>query len=119
MVARERTRPSSSGRADTPRILLFDIDGTPVSTGGAGAVAWKRAFDELYGIPADIGEFTDAGMTDRLPDAVHPHAGRLRGPPHRYERARGQPDPSSPARRGPDMERVAAIAEAHGAELLV
>ena len=27
-------------------------------------MAWKRAFDELYGIPADIGEFTDAGMTD-------------------------------------------------------
>ena len=50
--------------ADSARILLFDIDGTLVSTGGAGAVAWKRAFDELYGIPADIGEFTDAGMTD-------------------------------------------------------
>jgi len=49
---------------DSPRILLFDIDGTLVSTGGAGAVAWKQAFDELYGIPADIGEFTDAGMTD-------------------------------------------------------
>jgi phosphoglycolate phosphatase len=49
---------------ETPRILLFDIDGTLVSTGGAGAVAWKQAFDELYGIPADIGEFTDAGMTD-------------------------------------------------------
>lgn len=47
-----------------PRILLFDIDGTLVSTGGAGAVAWKQAFDELYGIPADIGQFTDAGMTD-------------------------------------------------------
>jgi phosphoglycolate phosphatase len=46
------------------RIVLFDIDGTLVSTGGAGAVAWKRAFEELYGIPADIGEFTDAGMTD-------------------------------------------------------
>jgi len=46
------------------RILLFDIDGTLVSTGGAGAVAWKQAFAELYGIPADIGEFTDAGMTD-------------------------------------------------------
>jgi phosphoglycolate phosphatase len=27
-------------------------------------VAWKRAFEELYGIPADIGEYTDAGMTD-------------------------------------------------------
>jgi phosphoglycolate phosphatase len=48
----------------TPRILLFDIDGTLVSTGGAGAVAWRRAFEELYGIPADIGEYTDAGMTD-------------------------------------------------------
>jgi phosphoglycolate phosphatase len=46
------------------RILLFDIDGTLVSTGGAGAVAWKRAFQELHGIPADIGKFTDAGMTD-------------------------------------------------------
>jgi phosphoglycolate phosphatase len=49
---------------DAHRILLFDIDGTLVSTGGAGAVAWKQAFQELYGIPADIGEFTDAGMTD-------------------------------------------------------
>lgn len=46
------------------RILLFDIDGTLVSTGGAGAVAWRRAFEELHGIPADIGEYTDAGMTD-------------------------------------------------------
>lgn len=46
------------------RILLFDIDGTLVSTGGAGAVAWKRAFEELHGIPADIGEHTEAGMTD-------------------------------------------------------
>ena len=47
-----------------PRILLFDIDGTLVSTGGAGAVAWRQAFEELHGIPADIGKFTDAGMTD-------------------------------------------------------
>jgi phosphoglycolate phosphatase len=46
------------------RILLFDIDGTLVSTGGAGAVAWRQAFEELYAIPADIGEFTEAGMTD-------------------------------------------------------
>ena len=50
--------------ADTPRVLLFDIDGTLVSTGGAGAVAWRQAFEELHGIPADIGRFTDAGMTD-------------------------------------------------------
>jgi phosphoglycolate phosphatase len=44
--------------------VLFDIDGTLITTGGAGAVAWRRAFEELYGIPADIGAFTDAGMTD-------------------------------------------------------
>ena len=50
--------------SETYRILLFDIDGTLVSTGGAGAVAWRQAFEELYGIPADIGQFTDAGMTD-------------------------------------------------------
>ena len=49
---------------ETPHILLFDIDGTLVSTGGAGAVAWRRAFEDLHGIPADIGKFTDAGMTD-------------------------------------------------------
>ena len=50
--------------AETPRIILFDIDGTLVTTGGAGAVAWRQAFEDLYGIPADIGQFTDAGMTD-------------------------------------------------------
>jgi phosphoglycolate phosphatase len=50
--------------AATPHILLFDIDGTLVSTGGAGAVAWRRAFEELHGVPADIGKYTDAGMTD-------------------------------------------------------
>src|SRR5262245_31475687 len=44
--------------------VLFDIDGTLITTGGAGAVAWRRAFEELYGVPADIGAFSDAGMTD-------------------------------------------------------
>lgn len=44
--------------------VLFDIDGTLLITGGAGAASWRMAFDELYGIPADIGEFSDAGMTD-------------------------------------------------------
>ncbi|MDR0341760.1 MAG: HAD hydrolase-like protein [Nocardiopsaceae bacterium] len=43
---------------------LFDIDGTLIITGGAGARSWRLAFDELYGIPADIGKFTDTGMTD-------------------------------------------------------
>lgn len=46
------------------RAVLFDIDGTLLVTGGAGAAAWQRAFEELYGVEADIGEHTDAGMTD-------------------------------------------------------
>ena len=51
--------------SETPRIaVLFDIDGTLLITGGAGAASWRLAFDELYGIPADIGKFTDTGMTD-------------------------------------------------------
>ena len=54
----------------TKRIAaLFDIDGTLIITGGAGAAAWRMAFDELYGIPADIGKFTDTGMTD--PEVGH------------------------------------------------
>jgi phosphoglycolate phosphatase len=50
---------------DTDRVaVLFDIDGTLIITGGAGAASWRLAFDELYGIPADIGRLTDTGMTD-------------------------------------------------------
>jgi phosphoglycolate phosphatase-like HAD superfamily hydrolase len=52
-----------------PLAVLFDIDGTLITTGGAGAVAWSLAFEELYGIPADIGQFSDAGMTD--PEVAH------------------------------------------------
>jgi phosphoglycolate phosphatase len=44
--------------------VLFDIDGTLITTGGAGAVAWRRAFEELHGKPLDIREVTESGMTD-------------------------------------------------------
>ena len=53
-----------------PLAVLFDIDGTLITTGGAGARSWREAFRDLYGIPADIGQFTDSGMTD-------PEVGRL------------------------------------------
>ncbi len=46
------------------RAVLFDIDGTILVTGGAGAVAWQRAFEELYGVEANVAERTGAGMTD-------------------------------------------------------
>ena len=47
-----------------PTAVLFDVDGTLVDTGGAGARSWRYAFNELYGIAADIGSYSNAGMTD-------------------------------------------------------
>jgi phosphoglycolate phosphatase len=49
---------------ERPQAILFDVDGLLITTGGAGTRSWRWAFDELYGIPADIGKFTEAGMTD-------------------------------------------------------
>jgi phosphoglycolate phosphatase len=46
------------------RAVLFDIDSTLLVTGGAGGAAWQRAFEELYGVEANVAERTDAGMTD-------------------------------------------------------
>jgi len=53
-----------------PVAILFDVDACLISTGGAGTRAWRHAFDRLHGIPADIGQFTEGGMTD-------PQVGRL------------------------------------------
>src|SRR5262245_45723793 len=47
-----------------PEAILLDIDGTLLTTGGAGARSWRVAFETLYGIPADIGGFSEDGMTD-------------------------------------------------------
>ena len=54
----------------TPVAILFDVDGCLISTGGAGTKSWRFAFNRLHGIPADIGEYTEGGMTD-------PTVGRL------------------------------------------
>ncbi len=47
-----------------PLVVLFDIDETLVHTGGSGARSWAWAFDQLHGVPADIGAHTSAGETD-------------------------------------------------------
>jgi phosphoglycolate phosphatase len=44
--------------------VLFDIDGTLISTGGASDRAWRRAFAELHGIEVDVGDYTGKGVTD-------------------------------------------------------
>lgn len=48
----------------TPSLVLFDIDGTLITSGGAGTRSWRYAFEELHGVPADIGSHSEAGETD-------------------------------------------------------
>src|SRR6185369_15967689 len=48
-----------------PTVFLFDIDGTLVTTGGAGRRAMQRGFAAVHGRPDAMG-FPMDGMTDRL-----------------------------------------------------
>jgi len=50
--------------AITRRLLLFDIDGTLIHSGGAGIQALKSAFKERFGIDDDLDDIEVAGMTD-------------------------------------------------------
>src|SRR6476646_10757314 len=49
-----------------PSLVLFDVDGTLIESGGAGTRSWRYAFDQLHGIPADIGSHSEAGETDPI-----------------------------------------------------
>jgi len=46
------------------KLILFDIDGTLIDTGGAGARSWAWAFKQAFGREIDIAEHSTAGMTD-------------------------------------------------------
>src|SRR5713101_8461522 len=46
------------------RLLLFDIDGTLIHSGGAGVEALKLALTERFGIKDDLHDIEIAGMTD-------------------------------------------------------
>ena len=47
-------------------ILLFDIDGTLILSGGAGRRAFEKVFLEVYGIPGSMHGFEPQGKTDTL-----------------------------------------------------
>jgi phosphoglycolate phosphatase-like HAD superfamily hydrolase len=47
-----------------PLAVLFDIDGTLIVTGGAGARAWHHAFESLFHADVDITKFSESGQTD-------------------------------------------------------
>ena len=47
------------------KLILFDIDGTLVLTGGAGGRAMARAFDDVFGVAARrSASISMAGRTD-------------------------------------------------------
>lgn len=51
----------------TPRhLLLFDIDGTLLYTGGAGRIAFERAFETLFGVQKAWGPTRADGKTDPI-----------------------------------------------------
>ena len=68
--------------AEGTQAVLFDIDGTLISTGGASDRAWKRAFKELQGVDVDVPAVTGKGVPD-------PQVGRVV-----FEQALGR-DPTS------------------------
>jgi phosphoglycolate phosphatase-like HAD superfamily hydrolase len=45
-------------------VVLFDIDGTLIDSGGSGTRSWRAAFEKLHGVTVDIGDFSAAGQTD-------------------------------------------------------
>src|SRR6185503_21298488 len=49
---------------DVPALILFDIDGTLVLTGGAGGRAMSLAFEEIFGIRDAFRGVSLAGRTD-------------------------------------------------------
>jgi phosphoglycolate phosphatase len=59
-----RAPASKPGRGVVKRLLLFDIDGTLIHSGGAGLHALKSAFKERFGIDDNLHDIEFAGMTD-------------------------------------------------------
>lgn len=49
----------------TPRLLLFDVDGTLVTARGAGRLALTRALEITYGTAGDAERYDFRGRTDR------------------------------------------------------
>ncbi len=46
------------------KVVLFDVDGTLIDTGGAGGRSWSFAFHDAFGVDGDIRKFSEVGMTD-------------------------------------------------------
>ena len=50
----------------TKKLILFDIDGTLIVSGGAGARAMTRAFEDTWGLSDALRQVDVAGRTDNI-----------------------------------------------------
>jgi phosphoglycolate phosphatase len=57
---------ASGGGVNPDRLLLFDIDGTLITSGGAGEQALRDAMRERFGVEDDLANTALAGKTDAL-----------------------------------------------------
>ncbi len=64
------------------KLLIFDIDGTLLLTGGTGRISFERAFYEIYGIQDSWGDVVPDGKTDQniFGEIFKRHFNRLPGP---------------------------------------
>lgn len=68
------------------KLLLFDIDGTLINSGGSGKRAMNLAFEQLYGYPDILDDISLSGRTD---DLILQDA---------FEKAKLSPDPEKMAK---------------------
>jgi phosphoglycolate phosphatase len=61
---KDHAREAFAAKPKETRVVLFDIDGTLVLTGGAGQRAMARAFEELFAISDAFRDIPMAGRTD-------------------------------------------------------
>jgi phosphoglycolate phosphatase-like HAD superfamily hydrolase len=59
-------RPDTARRPPPSRLILFDVDGTLISTQGLGGEAIGQAVTEVYGVPDPFRGFSLAGRTDPM-----------------------------------------------------
>src|SRR5262252_4050348 len=73
-AAKARRRPAATDATRTS-LILFDIDGTLVLTGGAGRRAMSLAFEDVLGVRDAFQNLPMAGRTDSwiLADAAAAH----------------------------------------------
>ena len=60
-----RSADSSQKGTIPMHVCLFDIDGTLISSGGAGKAAIEEAIAQVFGIPHAIEKMSLSGRTDR------------------------------------------------------